>query len=120
MVHGGGCQVSFSAVFPSLQRKHARRQGFRMAVAAVSAIPEAPSPNKTPAQRPDAAGRFGRFGGRYVPETLMAALAKLEEEYNAIKHDPEFQASNLALCTSTRFIAFACATSPLWTNLDRR
>ena len=40
---------------------------------------------------PDAHGRFGEFGGQYVPETLMAALAELTEEYLAAKEDPEFQ-----------------------------
>ncbi len=40
---------------------------------------------------PDERGRFGRFGGRYVPETLMPALAELEEEYARAQADPEFQ-----------------------------
>jgi tryptophan synthase beta subunit len=41
----------------------------------------------------DAAGRWGvdrAFGGRYVPETLMAALEQLEAAYEAIRHDPVF------------------------------
>ena len=66
-----------------------------MAAAAVVAMPETPLPTKAPAQRPDAAGRFGRFGGKYVPETLIAALAQLEKDYSAIQSDPEFQASGL-------------------------
>ena len=37
-------------------------------------------------------GRFGPWGGRYVPETLMAALEELEHEYDAAKHDPKFKA----------------------------
>ena len=37
------------------------------------------------------AGRFGSYGGRYVPETLMAALGELEVAYEAAKQDPEFQ-----------------------------
>lgn len=37
-------------------------------------------------------GTFGRFGGRYVPETLYAALDELEAQYNAIKDDPVFHA----------------------------
>ena len=37
------------------------------------------------------AGRFGPYGGRYVPETLMAALEELEAAYEAAKQDPEFQ-----------------------------
>ncbi|CAM3775504.1 tryptophan synthase subunit beta [Cohnella lubricantis] len=40
---------------------------------------------------PDTYGRFGPFGGRYVPETLMNALIELEEAYNRYKDDPEFQ-----------------------------
>jgi tryptophan synthase beta chain len=44
-----------------------------------------------PALRPDANGRFGKFGGKYVPETLIAALSELEKEYEAAKNDPEFQ-----------------------------
>lgn len=41
---------------------------------------------------PDSSGRFGRFGGRYVPETLMQALDELWIEYEAARRDPEFQA----------------------------
>ena len=37
-------------------------------------------------------GRFGVYGGRYVPETLVAALVELEREYNLAKADPAFQA----------------------------
>jgi tryptophan synthase beta chain len=37
------------------------------------------------------AGRFGVYGGRYVPETLMAALVELEHEYEAAKADAAFQ-----------------------------
>ena len=39
----------------------------------------------------EAPGRFGRFGGRYVPETLMAAVTELEESYAAAKEDGAFQ-----------------------------
>ena len=38
------------------------------------------------------AGRFGVYGGRYVPETLMAALEELEAAYAVAKEDPAFQA----------------------------
>ncbi|HVO82581.1 MAG TPA: tryptophan synthase subunit beta [Terriglobales bacterium] len=37
------------------------------------------------------AGRFGPYGGRYVPETLMAALQELEREYERAKRDRKFQ-----------------------------
>ena len=44
------------------------------------------------AQRPDALGRFGKFGGKYVPETLMPALAELETAFYQYRNDPAFQA----------------------------
>ncbi len=37
-------------------------------------------------------GRFGSYGGRYVPETLMAALEELEDAYDAADADPAFHA----------------------------
>jgi len=43
-------------------------------------------------QVPDQHGRFGKFGGRYVPETLMNALLELEEAYQHYIKDPEFLA----------------------------
>jgi tryptophan synthase beta chain len=41
---------------------------------------------------PDKQGRFGAFGGRYVPETLVYALDQLEAEYKKAQQDPAFQA----------------------------
>jgi len=43
----------------------------------------------TPSER-SVEGRFGRYGGRYVPETLMAALEQLESVYTAAQADPTF------------------------------
>jgi tryptophan synthase beta chain len=43
-------------------------------------------------QRPDAMGRFGKYGGKYVPETLMYALSDLEKTYKEVTADPAFQA----------------------------
>src|ERR1700722_1176324 len=40
---------------------------------------------------PDKRGRFGEFGGRYVAETLMPALAELESAYRAARRDPAFR-----------------------------
>jgi tryptophan synthase beta chain len=40
---------------------------------------------------PDARGHFGRFGGRFVPETLMAPLIELEKAYAAARRDRKFQ-----------------------------
>ena len=42
-------------------------------------------------QIPDSSGRFGPYGGRYVPETLVYPLQQLEEEYFRAQQDPEFQ-----------------------------
>ena len=47
-------------------------------------LPSAPSESRP--------GRFGIYGGRYVPETLMAALLELEREYEVAKADAAFQA----------------------------
>ena len=35
-------------------------------------------------------GRFGIYGGQYIPETLMNAVIELEEAYKHIKDDPEY------------------------------
>ncbi|UCH35457.1 MAG: tryptophan synthase subunit beta [Armatimonadota bacterium] len=40
---------------------------------------------------PDGRGRFGSYGGRFVPETLMAPLEELTQAYAEAKQDPEFQ-----------------------------
>ena len=40
---------------------------------------------------PNERGRFGEFGGRFVPETLMAALGELEEAYRTVQNDASFQ-----------------------------
>lgn len=37
-------------------------------------------------------GRFGEFGGQYVPETVMNAVHELEEAYDKYKDDPDFKA----------------------------
>jgi len=39
---------------------------------------------------PDERGHFGRYGGRWVPEALVAALDELEAAYEKARHDPEF------------------------------
>ena len=49
-------------------------------------------PNKTVdySQFPDATGHFGRYGGRFVAETLMEALHELNEAWQGCRNDPEF------------------------------
>jgi tryptophan synthase beta chain len=44
----------------------------------------------TNSQYPDNFGRFGRYGGKYVPETLMPALSELEAAYALYKDEPDF------------------------------
>ena len=46
----------------------------------------------TPVPQPDSGGHFGPYGGRYVPEILMAPLEELELAYLAARQDPAFQA----------------------------
>ena len=56
-------------------------------------VPPAASPDPStlaPAVRPDPLGRFGPFGGQYVPETLMPALAELEAAAAEAWADPAF------------------------------
>jgi tryptophan synthase beta chain len=49
------------------------------------------APAMNPASLPDAAGHFGRFGGRFVPETLMAPLIELERAFHAARKDARFR-----------------------------
>ena len=58
--------------------------------------PKPPAPQSLP----DASGHFGRFGGRYVPETLMAPLVELERAYRAAMKDARFRARLRALLAS--------------------
>src|SRR5215212_11691775 len=46
---------------------------------------------------PDATGHFGIFGGRFVPEALIAALDELTEAYEAMRADPAFAEEFAAL-----------------------
>jgi len=50
-----------------------------------------PGTSSATASVPDTRGRFGDFGGRFVPETLTKALDQLTEEYDKAQRDPEFQ-----------------------------
>lgn len=62
----------------------------RRCVCAAAAVADAP-PSLGADARPDKNGRFGKFGGKYVPETLMPALEELEAAYEECKSDPAFQ-----------------------------
>lgn len=45
---------------------------------------------KAPYKQPDSKGKFGRFGGKFVPETLITPLLQLEEAYLKLKNDKNF------------------------------
>ncbi|MFQ4139408.1 tryptophan synthase subunit beta [Nodosilinea sp. PGN35] len=51
-----------------------------------------PAADSLAAARPDALGRFGQFGGKYVPETLMPALFELEQAFYQYRDEADFQA----------------------------
>jgi tryptophan synthase beta chain len=57
-------------------------------------------PSATSPQSPDPQGHFGPYGGRYVPEVLMAPLEELEQAYLAARLDPAFQAELKDLLTN--------------------
>jgi tryptophan synthase beta chain len=61
-------------------------------VSGAGAATEASPRGRATTPYPDAQGRFGAFGGRFVPETLMTALHQLEEDYRRLSADPSFQA----------------------------
>ena len=60
-------------------------------------------------QGPDAAGRFGAFGGRYVAETLMPLILEVERAYAEARRDPAFDAEWRRLLTH-----YVGRPSPLW------
>ncbi|HEX5541685.1 MAG TPA: tryptophan synthase subunit beta [Micromonospora sp.] len=62
-----------------------------------------------PVALPDARGHFGRYGGRFVPEALIAALDQLDAAYRQAKDDPGFQSEFAALLTD-----YANTPSPLY------
>jgi tryptophan synthase beta subunit len=71
--------------------------------AAIAEPPRVPGSVKGVA-RPDANGRFGAYGGKYVPETLITALAELETAYAELAGDKAFQARVLRVraCVAAR------------------
>ena len=60
-------------------------------------------------QGPDARGRFGEYGGRFVAETLMPLILELETAYEAAKADPGFRTDLDALLKN-----YVGRPSPLW------
>ena len=58
---------------------------------------------------PDARGRFGVYGGQYMPEMLMVAVQRLEEAYAEARDDPTFWAE-----LDGHYRAYAGRPSPLY------
>lgn len=100
-VLGGGMQQRVASQHVAGRRVAARvpvSAQCRRMHAVVRAAAAAAAPEAAPAQkfeRPDASGRFGKFGGKYVPETLIPALAELEAAYKEAMADPAFQVCGL-------------------------
>jgi tryptophan synthase beta subunit len=96
--------VSSGVEHPRATGERPRKDPFRVALFVKRAkaarddrpnIAFGPAPVHAGLVEADAAGRWGMerdFGGRYVPETLMAALVGLEAAYDALRHDPVFWA----------------------------
>jgi tryptophan synthase beta chain len=99
-----GVDVASGVEAPRVEDQRPRKDPFRVAMFVKRAkaarddrpnLPFGPTPVHPGLIEADAAGRWGMerdFGGRYVPETLMAALAELESAYDALRHDPVFWA----------------------------
>jgi tryptophan synthase beta chain len=60
----------------------------------------APVELDAPGPEPVGLGRFGEYGGRYAPETLVPALVQLEDEFRRAWHDDEFRAEYASLLSS--------------------
>jgi tryptophan synthase beta chain len=69
----------------SLESAPGKKDGAK--VAAFIAAVRAAAPTR---KRPDTAGRFGRFGGRYVPETLVPAVEELAAAWDVLRNDESF------------------------------
>ena len=99
-----GVDVASGTDAPRVTGERPRKDPFRVALFTKRArdarrhrpnVAFGPSPVHPGLLEVDGAGRWGMerdFGGRYVPETLVAALEQLEAAYDAVRHDPRFWA----------------------------
>jgi len=83
---------ALSAAPSAVCRQRARLQPVR---AVLAEPPPSVSPDFTTVPRPDKNGRYGKYGGKYVPETLISALEELETKYAEVKRDPAFQVRDI-------------------------
>jgi hypothetical protein len=81
-LRGSSLPVAHPPAVRPASRAVLRRREATVSVKAVAAEPMM--------KRPDDTGRYGRFGGKYVPETLISALAELEQAYAEAMNDPAF------------------------------
>jgi|TARA_B110000977_G_scaffold200202_2_gene289873 tryptophan synthase beta chain len=95
-------QASLSARFAVRGTRAQRRTAVsckRVNTTTRAAIVDPPKVSIKDVQRPDETGRFGDYGGKYVPETLIPALQALEKEYAALASDEAFQVrTNCRFC----------------------
>ena len=88
----GAARAPFLAGPTSLRQAVPRQQQQRATRQPTTCTMAPAEPTKL--QRPGPDGRFGKYGGKYVPETLIVALAELEEAYAAASQDPAFLVRN--------------------------
>lgn len=91
-----GSRMSLHSAQPALARPACsvapRRRRTQIIKAQAAAVVEE---KKVKYERPDVTGRYGKYGGKYVPETLIPALAELEAAYKLAKADPAYQVRGL-------------------------
>jgi tryptophan synthase beta subunit len=116
-----GVDVASGVEQPRVAGERPRKDPLRVAIFAKRAraarsdrpnLPSRPTPVDRSLLEADDHGRWGLdrgFGGRYVPETLMAALHQLEGAYAALRHDPRFWAELRELLAT-----FAGRPTPLY------
>lgn len=106
--NGEVCRVAFPAASPAGRLRTST--GARCTLAVDRTVEEEQRSFKD-FQRPDASGRFGKFGGQYVPETLMTALHELEAAYKEVATDETFQVSS-SLSVPSSPSCFSAANGP--------
>ncbi len=100
-INGNASQFLLLKVIREEERTRGSRGGNGQVRCTLAAEPETlRTPELKDYERPDSFGRFGIFGGKYVPETLMAALANLEEAYRSMANNAEFQVRLMSFFTS--------------------
>lgn len=100
-INGNASQFLLLKVIREEERTRCSRGGNGQVRCTLAAEPETlRTPELKDYERPDSFGRFGIFGGKYVPETLMAALANLEEAYRSMANNAEFQVRLMSFFTS--------------------